>query len=76
MSSAIVHKKFPATPLHCFEIHVGAQTAKAAHTHDIHAISPARRRARPEGTRSKIQPNTIDKDCVGCITSSQTMGIG
>lgn len=38
MSSAIVHRQFPATPFHCFEIHVGVQTAKATHTHDIHEI--------------------------------------
>jgi AraC-like DNA-binding protein/uncharacterized RmlC-like cupin family protein len=38
MSSAIVHKKFPTTPVHCLEVHVGVQTAKAVHTHDIHEI--------------------------------------
>jgi AraC-like DNA-binding protein len=36
MPSEIIRSQLQFTPFHCFEIHVGPQTARAAHTHDTH----------------------------------------
>ncbi|HEY3416061.1 MAG TPA: helix-turn-helix transcriptional regulator [Armatimonadota bacterium] len=36
MASTLIQPRFPSSPFHCFEIQVGVQSARAAHTHDIH----------------------------------------